>query len=74
MTTDPHELLLREQNRNYLRVGDNLIEIITRDDAKFLYLEGRIKKLVLLEPTEAELAECQTFYAPRAEDVLIFKR
>ena len=38
-----HTLILREQNRNYLRVGENFIELITWDDAKFLYHEGRIK-------------------------------
>lgn len=64
-------IILREQNRNYLRVGENLVEIITREDAKFLYWEGRIRKLVLLEPSEAELLALQRFYEPHSEDVLI---
>ena len=68
------EGLLREQNRNYLRVGENLIEIITRDDAKFLYQEGRIKKFALLEPTDAELDDLQNFYKPVVEDILVFRR
>ena len=68
------EFILREQNRNYLRVGENVIEIITRDDAKFLYLEGRIKKFALLEPTNSEIAEFQNFYQFAAEDILTFYR
>lgn len=68
------ELLWREQNRNYLRVGAQRIELITRDDAKFLYQEGRMKKLVLFEPTDAELAEILNFYKPDLADVLIFRR
>ena len=67
------KLIFREQNRNYLRVGQNLIEIITRDDAKFLYLEGRIKKFALLEPSDAEIYDLQNFYEPKAEDVLIYE-
>lgn len=70
----PAAVFLRKQNRNYLRVGENLVEIITRDDAKFLYLEGRIKKFALADPTNAELAALKEFYAPAAEDVLIFER
>ncbi|MBQ3451960.1 MAG: hypothetical protein IJL12_04375 [Selenomonadaceae bacterium] len=69
-----NELILREQNRNYLRVGKNLIEIITQDDAKFLYLEGRIKKFALFEPTDTEIDALKNFYTPAAEDVLIFSR
>jgi len=68
------EVLLREQNRNFLRVGENLIEIITRDDAKFLYQEGRIKKFALLEPTDAELDDLQNFYEPDINDILVFNR
>ena len=69
-----HEILIREQNRNYLRGGENLIEIITRDDAKFLYLEGRIKKFAVLEPDDAELVALKDFFAAKSEDVLIFNR
>ena len=74
LTKSPDKLILREQNRNYLRVGKNFIEIITRDDAKFLYLEGRIKKFALLEPSDNELAELRNFYTPDANDILIFTR
>lgn len=66
-------LIFREQNRNYLRDEKNFVEIITRDDAKFLYLEGRIKKFALLEPNDSELAELKDFYAANPADVLIFK-
>ena len=65
-------LILREQNRNYLRDGKNFVEIITRDDAKFLYLEGRIKKFALFEPTNSELAELKDFYEADDADILIF--
>lgn len=67
-----NNVIVREQNRNYLRVGDNLIEIITRDDAKFLYHEGRIKKFALLEPDAAELDELKRFYETNDNDILIF--
>ena len=69
-----HNLILREQNRNYLRVGEDFIEIITREDAKFLYWEGRIKIFALLEPAYDDLDELQKFYEPADEDVLIFER
>ena len=65
------EIIIREQNRNYLRVGDNLIEIITRDDAKFLYREGRINKFALLEPGAAQIDEINNFYEAD-DDILIF--
>ena len=67
-------LIFREQNRNYLCDDKNFIEIITRDDAKFLYNEGRIKKFALLEPTDVELKDLQDFYNPDVADVLIFSR
>ena len=68
------DMILREQNRNYLRVGKNLVEIITRDDAKFLYLEGRIKKFALFEPTDSELADLKDFYEADDANILIFNR
>ena len=68
------EIILREQNRNYLRVEENLIEIITRDDAKFLYKEGRINNFALLEPDAAQTEELKNFYEVADEDILIFNR
>ena len=65
------KLLLREQNRNYLRIGEGFVEIITPDDAKFLYHEGRITKFALLEPTDDELAALKNFYEPDYSDVMI---
>lgn len=67
------KLILREQNRNYLRVGEDFVEIITRDDAKFLYHEGRIKIFALLNPIDNELAELKNFYEAAAEDILIYE-
>ena len=67
-------LLLREQNRNYLRVDNRFVEIITSDDAKFLYHEGRIKNFALLEPTDAELDELKSFYEPNLSDIMILNR
>lgn len=67
-------VLMRYQNRDFLRVGNAFIEIITRDDAKFLYREGRIKNFALLEPSDSELAALNDFYAPSAEDVLNVER
>lgn len=68
-----NKLVTREQNRNYLRVGENLVEVITRDDAKFLYQEGRIKFFALLEPTNDELDELEKFYEAATADILIFQ-
>ena len=65
-------LILREQNRNYMRLDEKLIEIISRDDAKFLYVEGRISKLALLEPSEAEIAEVKNFYGANVDDLITF--
>ena len=48
-------VILREQNRNYLRVGGTFIEIVSRADAKFLYHEERIKKFVLMNPSKEEV-------------------
>ena len=66
------DLIVREQNRNYLRVGKNLVELITLSDAKFLYQEGRIQKFALLEPSPEDLSATKTFAA--VDDVLSFTR
>ncbi|MBR0059952.1 MAG: hypothetical protein IJP68_00585 [Selenomonadaceae bacterium] len=66
------EIIIREQNRNYLRVEENFIEIITRDDAKFLYREGRINKFALLEPDAAQIDDLKNFYEADDDDILIF--
>ena len=68
------EVITREQNRNFVSDGQKLIEIITRDDAKFLYKEGRIKKFALLDPDDAQLDELTNFYGAADEDFLIFNR
>ena len=65
-------LIIREQNRNYMRLDEKLIEIISRDDAKFLYVEGRISKLALLEPSEAELTEVKDFYGANVDNLMTF--
>ena len=66
------ELIVREQNRNYLRVGKNLVEVISRDDAEFLYRESRIQKFALLDATSADVDALKTFAKP--DDVLTFTR
>lgn len=66
------DLIVREQNRNYLRVGKNLVELITLADAKFLYQEGRIQKFALLDSTPEEISALKNFAAP--DDVLSFTR
>ena len=71
---NPDRFIFHNQNRNYLRIGENLIEIITKADAKFLYQEGRIKKFALFEPKDIELAEVKNFYKPNYDDVMIFNR
>ena len=67
------ELVWRDCNRNFLLGEEPLLEIITRDDAKFLYQEGRIKKFVLLEPTADELDELKNFYAADDADIMTLK-
>ncbi|MBQ6296275.1 MAG: hypothetical protein IJK81_01020 [Selenomonadaceae bacterium] len=64
--------IFREQNRNYLRTENFSIEIISSNDAKFLYLEERIRKFALLAPTKEKLAELKNFYGAVDADVLIF--
>ena len=64
-------LIIREQNRNFVSDGQRLIEIITRNDAKFLYQEGRIKKFALIEPSASELDDLKNSYEAKDEDVLI---
>ena len=66
------ERILREHNRSYIHIDDNLIEVITRADARFLYLEGRINKFALLEPSDDELAELKDFYEADDADILVF--
>ena len=66
------DLIVREQNRNFLRVGKNLVEVISRDDAEFLYREGRIRKFALLDATSADVDALKTFAKP--DDVLTFTR
>ena len=68
------KLIRRECNRNFLNFGIGFVEIITSDDAKFLYHEGRIKNFALLEPTDAELDELKNFYKPNLSDVMILSR
>ena len=72
--TTSEKFIRREQNRNFLRFDKEPIEIISRDDAKFLYLEGRIKKFALFEPIAAEFDDVKKFFEPNFSDVLIFSR
>ena len=67
------KLLVRDCNRNFLRVENNFVEVITPSDAKFLYHEGRIKKFALLEPTADELDELKNFYAADDADIMTLK-
>ena len=66
------ELVWRDCNRNFLLGEEPLLEIITRDDAKFLYQEGRIKKFALLEPTADELDALKNFYGADDSELLLF--
>ncbi|MBQ3727586.1 MAG: hypothetical protein II902_11140 [Selenomonadaceae bacterium] len=65
------KLFWREQNRSFLRLGIGFAEIITRDDAKFLYQEGRIKKFALTDPTDAELDALKNFYGANDDDIIL---
>ena len=47
------------------------LPFISEDDAKFLYLEGRIKKFLLLAPDEEEIISLIKKVNPDEEDVLI---
>ncbi len=48
------------------------IMIISSEDAKFLYNEGRIKKFALLTPTDEEIESAFETFDPAREDLLVF--
>ena len=68
---NPRENLVRIQNRNFLHVNNGFAEVITSEDAKFLYQEGRITKFALFEPTDAELDALKNFYGANDDDIII---
>ena len=51
-------------------VKTNGILIISEDDAKFLYLEGRLNKFILLNPADAEVNSVAETYNAAQEDIL----
>ena len=67
---------ITKSHRNFSALidGGKSLEIISRDDAKFLYHEGRIKKFMLFEPTRQEILALKKFYDPVAKDVMIIER
>ena len=73
---EPIQFLTRIKNTNYFHANDSgraiFIPVISSDDARFLYLEGRIKKFALLSPNEEEIAKRFEKIIPEPEDVLTF--
>ena len=65
------EFLKRNNHCNYFSLKNTEIPFISVDDAKFLYLEGRIKKFLLLMPEESELNELFQKVNPKKDDVVI---
>lgn len=70
-----HENLICEQNRNYFYIdGNNRIEIISTEDAKFLCLEGRITHLALFEPTAEKLQSVRENFSVAENNILKMNR
>ncbi len=61
------------QNTNYYSPtnwGGAEIMILPAAEARFLYLEGRLNKFALLNPTEEEIATITKLFAPAPGDIL----
>lgn len=70
-----HANLIREQNRNYFYLdGNNRIEIISTEDAKFLCLERRITHLALYDPTAEKLQYVRENFSVAENNILKMKR
>ena len=65
------EFLTRQNHRNYFDIESNFIPFISADDAKFLYLEGRIKKFLLFMPEDFEIKDLFQKVQPHKDDVII---
>ena len=71
------EFLTRKNNRNHFNIPDANIDggyglpFISTDDAKFLYVEGRIKKFVLLMPDESEFKSLVEKISPEIKDIVV---
>ena len=63
------------QNTNYFYSkkigGGQPIMIISAEDAKFLYLEGRLNKFALFNPTAEEIDLINKIFNPAQEDLMI---
>ena len=67
------EYITRKNNSNYFgttTMGGG-IPFISEDDAKFLYLEGRINKFILFVPDDSEITALFEKIQPLKNDVLI---
>ena len=71
------DFLEHHNNHNYFVINDTKnkqsykIPFISAEDAKFLYLEGRIKKFALLMPDDTEIESLRQKINPAYEDILV---
>ena len=71
---NPNEFIKTIHNTNYFKFkksgGVLQIMIISLKDAQFLYLEGRLNKFILLNPTAEELEIMNKIFHPAPEDLI----
>ena len=68
---NPALTITHDNDENFLTLPDGqLLPIITSDDARFLYNEGRIKKIILLTADKAEENFVKKKINPLKEDII----
>ena len=59
-------------DRSYYCIDDkNILEIISAEDAKFLYLEGRIKYLTIFSPSNEDLQKIKNEFSIPEKNILV---
>ena len=67
ITSFQHRLFFNFENNRSL-------EIISSEDAQFLYLEGRIDKFVFLDPSESEIRNFNETIKLAGNDLLVLSK
>ena len=71
---DNLKYIRREGNSSYIYFDNKKrLEIISSEDAKFLYLEGRIKKFALFSQNDKEVKDFEENFQLKSEDIIIAK-
>lgn len=72
---DEHKNLVRENNRNYFYLnGENRLEIISTEDAKFLSLEGRITHFAVFSPSQEKIQNIKTEFQISEDKILVINQ